>query len=72
MAPAEALANAATSKDLPGGVKLRCIGCSNCQVTVLAEDGQGNKNYGCAGNCPTHGCDAMVQVPAGSVVESIF
>ncbi len=55
---------AATSQDLPGGAKLRCIGCSACQISIL--EGPTGNNYTCAGTCST-GCGAMVQVPKTSI-----
>lgn len=55
---------AATSQDLPGGAKLRCIGCSACQISVL--EGPTGSNYTCAGTCDTM-CGAMVQVPKTSI-----
>jgi len=58
---------AATSQDLPGGAKLRCIGCQDCQIQT--SEGPTGNNYYCAGNCPDHGCSSMVQVPKKSISE---
>lgn len=60
----------ATSKDLGGGITLNCIGCSNCQVTVVAES-KGRKNYGCGGECPEKGCTMMVSAPSTEITQSL-